>query len=101
MSQMPEKIYLNKDCKYSTLDFYIAYDICSEELDGNIAENYVEYIPSYRHKEAMQQLISKALEWIKKNISYDDCGGEMEWVIPFSSNDELIDDFVKFMGDKT
>lgn len=48
-----------------------------------------------------EKMIGKALKWIKKNISYDDCGGEMEWVISFFSDDELIDDFVKFMEDET
>ncbi len=48
-----------------------------------------------------EKMTKKALEWIKKNISYDDCGGEMEWVISFFSDDELIDNFVKFMEDET
>jgi len=44
-------------------------------------------------------MIDKACEWLKYYISYDDFGGNMEWLVPFADDDEMVENFKKFMED--
>ena len=44
-------------------------------------------------------MIDKAVEWLKDNIHYDDFSGNMEWYVPFADDDEMVEDFKKFMED--
>lgn len=41
--------------------------------------------------------INKSIEWLKGNIHYDDFGGNMEWYVPFADDDEMVENFKKFM----
>jgi len=63
MSQMPDKIWLHKDTKYSTGDIVCGYQydfVQGIEDEGGI-ENFVEYVP----KDAF---IEKACEWLEENL---------------------------------
>ena len=45
-------------------------------------------------------MIDKAVEWLKDNIHYDENGeGNMEWYVPFADDDEMVENFKKFMED--
>ena len=48
---------------------------------------------------AIASTINKAVEWLKDNIHYDDFGGNMEWYVPFADDDEMVENFKKFMED--
>lgn len=48
---------------------------------------------------AIASTINKSIEWLKDNIHYDDFGGNMEWYVPFADDDEMVENFKKFMGD--
>jgi len=48
---------------------------------------------------AVDNLINKSIEWLKDNIHYDDFGGNMEWYVPFADDDEMVEDFKKFIED--
>ena len=40
------------------------------------------------------------LSRLKDNIHYDENGeGNMEWYVPFADDDEMVEDFKKFMED--
>jgi len=61
MSQMPDKIWLHKDTKYSTGDVVCGYQydfVQGIEDEGGI-ENFVTYVPA-------DAFIEKACEWIKE-----------------------------------
>lgn len=44
-------------------------------------------------------MIDKAVEWLKDNIHYDDFSGNMYVYVPCEDDDELEEDFKKFMED--
>ena len=46
---------------------------------------------------AIDSTINKSIEWLKDNIHYDDFGGNMEWYVPFADDDEMVENFKKFM----
>ena len=46
---------------------------------------------------AIDNTINKSIEWLKNNIHYDDFGGNMEWYVPFADDDEMVENFKKFM----
>lgn len=48
---------------------------------------------------AIDSTINKSIEWLKGNIHYDDFGGNMEWYVPFADDDEMVENFKKFMED--
>lgn len=48
---------------------------------------------------AITSTINKSIEWLKDNIHYDDFSGNMEWYVPFADDDEMVENFKKFMGD--
>lgn len=49
---------------------------------------------------AIASTINKSIEWLKENIHYDDFSGNMEWYVPFADDDEMVENFKKFMEDK-
>ena len=64
MSQIPSKIWLHKDTKYSTGDIVCGYQydfVQGIEDEGGI-ENFVEYVPA-------DAFIEKVSEWLKDNAS--------------------------------
>lgn len=51
-------------------------------------------------QEAMrEQMIEKAVEWLKAYIHYDDFGGNMEWLVPFENDECMIQHFKTYMED--
>lgn len=47
---------------------------------------------------AIDSTINKSIEWLKDNIHYDEKGeGNMEWYVPFADDDEMVENFKKFM----
>lgn len=47
-----------------------------------------------------EEIIEKACKWLKSNICYDENGdGNMEWVVMFMDDDEMVENFKKFMED--
>lgn len=44
-----------------------------------------------------KQMIDKACEWLKYYISYDDFGGNMEWLVPFENDECMIQHFKTYM----
>ena len=82
MSQMPSKIWLHKDTKYSTGDIVCGYQydfVQGIEDEGGI-ENFVKYVPA-------DAFIDKAATWIANR--YQANGSYL------CADD--IDDFVKYM----
>lgn len=68
MSQMPDKIWLHKDTKYSTGDIVCGYQydfVQGIEDEGGI-ENFVKYVPA-------DAFIKKACDWIKYNNENGGC----------------------------
>ena len=63
MSQMPDKIWLHKDTKYSTGDEVSGYQYKFLAEEEGI-ENFVEYVPS-------DALIERACEWLNNLYSED------------------------------
>ena len=65
MSQMPDKIWLHKDTKYSTGDIVCGYQydfVQGIEDEGGI-ENFVKYVPA-------DAFIEKACEWLENHNDY-------------------------------
>ena len=93
MSQMPDKIWVHKDTKYSTADEVFGYQYeFAEEIECEGIENFVEYVP-------VDVFIEKACEWLS-NVSiedmtykYDDFSTSEKWY-------EFINDFKKAMENK-
>lgn len=49
---------------------------------------------------AIDSTINKSIEWLNGNIHYDENGdGNMEWYVPFADDDEMVENFKKFMED--
>lgn len=44
-----------------------------------------------------EQMIEKAVEWLKAYIPYDDFGGNMEWLVPFENDECMIQHFKTYM----
>ena len=65
MSQMPDKIWLHKDTKYSTADTVCGYQYKFLAENEGI-ENFVEYIRT-------DVFVKKFEEWIKNVYSKTDC----------------------------
>lgn len=60
MSQMPDKLWVHKDTKYSTADTVCGYQydfVQGIEDEGGI-ENFVKYVPA-------DAFIEKACKWLK------------------------------------
>ena len=91
MSQMPDKIWVHKDTKYSTADEVFGYQYeFAQEIECEGIENFVEYVP-------VDAFIEKACEWLS-NVSiedmtykYDDFSTSEKWY-------EFIEDFKKAMN---
>ena len=83
---------------------------CSNEL-CSVEDRYGKTIISYHEwltpdqalraaEIAKEETIEKAWKWIKSNICYDENGdGNMEWVVMFIDDDEMVENFKKFMED--
>ena len=87
MSQMPDKIWLHKDTKYSTGDEVSGYQYKFLAEEEGI-ENFVEYVPS-------DALIEKACEGIDHLLS-----GYIIGNFHFGDSygiDRLIEDFKNYM----
>ena len=81
---------------------------CSNEL-CSVEDRYGKTIISYREwltpdqalravEIAKEENIEKACKWLKSNICYDENGdGNMEWVVMFMDEDEMVENFKKFM----
>jgi hypothetical protein len=85
MSQMPNKIWLHKDTKYSTGDVVCGYQydfVQGIEDEGGI-ENFVKYVPA-------DAFVDKACEWLKNNAYFyvNDLTGSLDEI-------SLIEDFKK------
>ena len=44
-------------------------------------------------------VFDKAIEWLKYYITYDDFGGNMEWLVPFEDDECMIQHFKTYMED--
>ena len=92
MSQMPDKIWLHKDTKYSTGDIVCGYQyefVEGIEDEGGI-KNFVEYVPK-------DTFIEKACEWLRENKDkYLYNTGVKGEYIPTCSG-KMIDEFRKYM----
>lgn len=78
MSQMPDKIWLHKDTKYSTADEVCGYQYeFAQEIECEGIENFVEYIPT-------NIFIEKACEFISRRVF--NC-----------AEGSIIEDFKKYM----
>jgi hypothetical protein len=88
MSQMPDKIWLHKDTKYSTADTVCGYQYKFLAENEGI-ENFVEYVP-------VGAFIAKACEWLKENKDHPFIGCEDCCLSGFLT-DEFIEDFRKEM----
>lgn len=88
MSQMPDKIWLHKDTKYSTADTVCGYQYKFLAEDEGI-ENFVEYIRT-------DAFIGKACEWLKENKDHPFIGCEDCCLSGFLT-DEFIEEFRKAM----
>ena len=92
INEHPEKFVDDID-KWLYNEFYIVGGCCS-------AQGSMEYSVARMVAEKMkQQMIEKACEWLKYYITYDDFGGNMEWLVPFEDDDEMVENFKKFMED--
>ena len=92
MSQMPSKIWLHKDTKYSTGDVVCAYQYefaQGIEDEGGI-KNFVEYAP-------VDAFIRKACEFMRNHIDPQlTIYHEQTWC----KRDEFIEIFCKYMKGK-
>ena len=90
MSQMPSKIWLHKDTKYSTGDIVCGYQydfVQGIEDEGGI-ENFVKYVPA-------DTFIEKAKKWFEENFM-----NVHKWEIStyeFENILSMIDEFRKYM----
>lgn len=82
MSQMPDKIWLHKDTKYSTADTVCGYQYKFLAENEGI-ENFVEYT-------CTDAFIEKACAFLKDRIAHDSID------YPMATN-SLIEDFKKYM----
>lgn len=92
MSQMPDKIWLHKDTKYSTSDevFGYQYEFAQGIEDEGGIKNFVEYVP-------IDAFIDKACEYMRNHIDRQlTIYHEQTW----KKRDEFIEDFKKTMEDK-
>ena len=87
MSQMPDKIWLHKDTKYSTSDggFGYQYEFAEGIEDEGGIESFVEYVPT-------DAFIEKACEWLK---SYRQDTPDGTGYIAGIVNDKTIEEFRK------
>lgn len=80
---------------------------CSNEL-CSVEDRYGKTIISYREwltpdqasraaEIAREEIIEKAVKWLKYYISYDDFGGNMEWLVPFENDECMIQHFKTYM----
>lgn len=80
---------------------------CSNELCA-IEDKYGKKVISYHEwltpdqalravKIAREEMIDKAVEWLKYYIHYDDFGGNMEWLVPFEDDECMIQHFKTYM----
>lgn len=84
MSQIPDKIWLHKDTKYSTGDIVCGYQYefaQGIEDEGGI-ENFVKYVPA-------DAFIEKVCEFIAENMN---CNG-----YTLQTKAKFIKDFKKYM----
>ena len=88
MSQMPDKIWLHKDTKYSTADEVFGYQYeFAQEIECEGIENFVEYVPA-------DAFIKKACEFMRNNIDPQlTIYHEQTWC----KRDEFIKKFCKYM----
>lgn len=72
---------------------------CSNELDNG---EFEYWLTPWQAEAACnlkkEETIEKVVKWLKSNICYDENGdGDMEWVVMFMDDDEMVDDFKKYM----
>lgn len=90
INEHPEK-FLDAIDKWLFTEFSIAGGCCS-------AQGSMEYSVARMVAEKMkQQMIEKAVEWLKAYIHYDDFGGNMEWLVPFENDECMIQHFKTYM----
>ena len=92
MSQMPSKIWLHKNTKYSTGDIVCGYQydfVQGIEDEGGI-ENFVEYVLT-------DAFIEKLKCWLNENGRKYYGEFDEGFLIGFRTSDEAIDDFRKYM----
>ena len=91
MSQMPDKIWLHKDTKYSTGDIVCGYQydfVQGIEDEGGI-ENFVKYVPA-------DVFIEKACKFLKEHreeVRTED-NGISGWI-----PERFIEDFKEYMNE--
>ena len=74
---------------------------CSNELENG---EFEYWLTPWQAEAACnlkkEETIEKAWKWIKSNICYDENGDcNMEWVVMFMDDDEMVENFKKFMED--
>ena len=85
MSQMPDKIWVHKDTKYSTADEVFGYQYeFAQEIECEGIENFVEYVP-------VDAFIDKACEWLEEHLLDF-------WSQRITNTDYFIEDFKKAMN---
>ena len=87
MSQMPDKIWLHKDTKYSTADTVCGYQYKFLAENEGI-ENFVEYT-------RIDALIEKAVQFIKEHFQFEDPSWYKDGEP--TVKDEAIEDFIIYM----
>lgn len=90
MSQMPSKIWLHKDTKYSTGDIVCGYQydfVQGIEDEGGI-ENFVEYVPA-------DAFIEKAKKWFEENFG-NRLKGEIT-TYEFEDIQSMFEDYKNYM----
>ena len=84
MSQMPSKIWLHKDTKYSTGDVVCGYQydfVQGIEEEGGI-ENFVEYVPA-------DAFIEKACKFISDRV-------DISFNVECSNGEPLADSYIEY-----
>ena len=86
MSQMPDKVFIHKNAKYSTGDFVLAYQYeFAEDIQEKGIENFVTYVPR-------DEFILKMLEWLLEHFRQDSFSNDTVYIAD-AINDEIITQF--------
>lgn len=90
MSQMPDKIWVHKDTKYSTTDevFGYQYEFAQGIQDEGI-KNFVEYVP-------FDSFIEKALAYLNEKFYFNNLHYAVE-NNTFNCMEEMFEDFKNYM----
>ena len=88
MSQMPDKIWLHKDTKYSTADTVCGYQYKFLAENEGI-ENFVEYTRT-------DAFIEKALKFLDENFFFNNIHHSIESGV-FESEEEMFNYFINYV----